>query len=149
MKSRFIFPELNGISFGDKPADTWYWMPRRGDVISNVATALREPYGGSAPMQIVGAFGPAQGTGLYMMTEDLDATPRFYQVQKQGKEVRLGVEYFRVASRPRAPSSAAAGATGTSSSRATSAGSRRGTSLCAEEAVVPRGLQLPPAVHEL
>ena len=92
--TKFIFPELRGLRFSDAPEDTWHWMPRRGDVISNAPISLRAPYAGAEnPMQIIGAFGPRQGTGLYMMTQDMNAAPRHYHVQKSGGHVRLGVEY--------------------------------------------------------
>ncbi len=91
----FIFPELSGLGFGGAAQDNWFWLPRRGHVISNVPLSLRETYaGGGSPLQIMGAFGPAQGTGLYMMTQDLTAAPRLYQVQKSEGTVRLAVEWW-------------------------------------------------------
>lgn len=91
---RFVFPELAGLGFGGDSADDWYWMPRRGSVVSNVGASLREMYaGGGNPMQIMGVFDPHQGTGLYMMTQDLEAVPRFYQLQKDSQGLRLAVEY--------------------------------------------------------
>ncbi|MDD5521528.1 MAG: DUF6259 domain-containing protein [Kiritimatiellae bacterium] len=92
--SHFFFPELTGLYFSNKHEDTWYWMPRRGDVISNVPIALREPYaGGGAPLQIIGTFDPAQGTGMYLMTQDMNAMPRYYQLQKTEAGVRMAMEY--------------------------------------------------------
>ncbi len=88
-----VFPEVSGLAFSDRAEDMWYWMPRRGSVISNVPNAVREPYSGQAPTQIIGVWGQAQGTGLYMMTQDLNAVPRYYNIRKAGNEALLSVEY--------------------------------------------------------
>lgn len=87
------FPELRGVSFSPDPQDAWYWMPRRGALVNNIPISQREPYGGRMPMQIMGAYSQGHGTGLYMMTQDLDATPRFYRLAKNKGSVDLGVEY--------------------------------------------------------
>ena len=56
--------------------------------------SLREPYAGAGnPLQVIGAFDPDRGTGLYMMTQDMDAQSKFYQVQKTGNGARLAIEY--------------------------------------------------------
>ena len=90
----FVFPELRDIAFGGQPADLWIWCPRRGDVLTAAAVSLREPYAGAGnPLQIIGAFDPVRGTGLYMMTQDMDALSKFYQVQKSAEGARLAVEY--------------------------------------------------------
>lgn len=92
--TRLHFPDLQGMGFGGDAEDNWYWMPRRGDVISNLPLSLRAPYAGAGnPLQVIGAFSPRAGTGLYLMTQDLEATPRFYHVAKAGGRVRLGVEW--------------------------------------------------------
>ncbi|NPV49083.1 MAG: hypothetical protein HPY69_19235 [Armatimonadetes bacterium] len=93
-ETKFIFPELRDLSFGSPPA-TWIWCPRRGDVITAEPISLREPYAGAGnPLQVVGTFDPAAGTGLYLMTQDMDAVSRFYHVQKSNSGTRLAVEYF-------------------------------------------------------
>ncbi|MCU0960468.1 MAG: DUF6259 domain-containing protein [Pirellulaceae bacterium] len=91
---RFIFPELQDIRLGESPADVWIWCPRRGDVITNRSIALREPYAGAGnPLQVIGCFDPQCGTGLYLMTQDLEARSKFYHVQKTARGARLAVEY--------------------------------------------------------
>lgn len=93
-KTRFLFPEVSGVTLGGSLSDLSVWSPRRGDVITNELVSLREPYAGAGnPFQIVGAFDPRQGTGLYLMTEDLTGIARFYQVQKSPEGARLAVEY--------------------------------------------------------
>lgn len=93
-KVRFIFPEVGGIRFGNAPQNLWVWCPRRGSIITAENVNLREPYaGGGNPLQIIGAFDPRQGTGLYLLTQDLEAQPRYYQVQKSDTGARLAVEY--------------------------------------------------------
>jgi hypothetical protein len=92
--TRFVFPEVNDLHFAEEPAATWVWCPRRGDVITAEPVNLREAYAGAGnPFQIIGAFDPAAGTGLYLMTQDLTATSRFYHVQKSATGARLAVEY--------------------------------------------------------
>jgi hypothetical protein len=92
--TRLIFPEVSDLRFGDDAAATWVWCPRRGDVITADPVSLREAYAGAGnPFQVVGAFDPAAGTGLYMMTQDLTGVSRFYHVQKSGTGARLAVEY--------------------------------------------------------
>jgi hypothetical protein len=94
LTTRLFFPELGGVSFSDKPDDTWYWMPRRGAIINKVTIGLRETYAGAGnPLQIMGTFAPRLGTGLYLMTRDLQAVPRFYRLQKGNAGVRLAVEW--------------------------------------------------------
>ncbi len=91
----FVFPELGGLEFGGAAEDVWVWCPRRGDVITSEGISLREPYAGAGnPLQIVGAFETTQGTGLYMMTQDLEGRSKFYQVQKDARGARLAVEYL-------------------------------------------------------
>lgn len=93
-QTRFIFPELRDLSFGS-PSATWIWCPRRGDVITAEPVTLREPYAGAGnPLQVVGTFDPAAGTGLYLLTQDMDAVSKFYHVQKSASGARLAVEYF-------------------------------------------------------
>jgi hypothetical protein len=93
-KTSLVFPELREIRFGGQPAESWIWCPRRGDVITAAAVSLREPYAGAGnPLQIIGAFDPVRGTGLYMLTQDLDVRSKFYQVQKTAHGARLAVEY--------------------------------------------------------
>lgn len=93
LKTRLIFPELCDLRFGDVE-DTWVWCPRRGDVITAELVSLREAYSGAGnPLQIVGAFDPRQGAGVYLLTQDQDAVSRYYQVQKSGSGARLAVEY--------------------------------------------------------
>lgn len=93
-KTRFLFPELCGIGFGGPAEDCWIWCPRRGDVLTAAAVSLREPYAGAGnPLQVVGAFDPGRGTGMYLMTQDLEARSKFYQVQKNAAGARLAVEY--------------------------------------------------------
>ena len=93
-KTRFLFPELQGITFGGEPSESWVWCPRRGDVITAANVFLREPYAGAGnPLQIIGAFDPARGAGLYLMTQDLEALSKFYQVQKTVAGARLAIEY--------------------------------------------------------
>lgn len=87
------FPDLRGLRFADDPQDVWYWMPRRGALVNNIPITQREPYGGRMPMQVMGAFSPVRGTGLYVMTQDLESTPRFYRLAKAEGKVDLGVEY--------------------------------------------------------
>lgn len=92
--TRFLFPEISDLHFADDPGATWVWCPRRGDVITADAVNLREAYAGAGnPFQIVGAFDPAAGTGLYLMTQDLTAISRFYHVQKSPSGARLAIEY--------------------------------------------------------
>ena len=92
--TRFIFPELNGIGFGGPTEECWIWSPRRGDVITATPVSLREPYAGAGnPLQIIGAFDPVRGTGLYLMTQDLDGRSKFYHVEKSAAGARLAVEY--------------------------------------------------------
>ena len=38
-------------------------------------------------------FDPVRGTGLYLMTQDLDARSKFYHAQKTAGGARLAVEY--------------------------------------------------------
>jgi hypothetical protein len=93
-KTSFLFPELRDIVFGGAPAESWIWCPRRGDIITAAAVSLREPYAGAGnPLQIIGAFDPSRGTGLYLLTQDLDARSKFYQVQKTTDGARLAIEY--------------------------------------------------------
>jgi hypothetical protein len=93
-KTQFIFPELRDLRFGQRAADTWIWTPRRGDVLTAAGVNLREPYAGAGnPFQVIGAFDPRQGTGLYLMTQDMDALSKFYHVQKTAGGTRLAVEY--------------------------------------------------------
>lgn len=92
--AQLFFPELRGVEFGGAAEDHWYWMPRRGDVISNVPISLRAPYAGAGnPFQILGAFSPRAATGLYLMTQDLECVPRFYHLEKTAGQLRLAVEY--------------------------------------------------------
>lgn len=93
-QTKFIFPELRDLSFGS-PIGAWIWCPRRGDVITAEPVSLREPYAGAGnPLQIVGAFDPAAGTGCYLLTQDMEAVSKFYHVQKSNSGARLAVEYF-------------------------------------------------------
>jgi len=93
-RSRFTFPELSGLSFSDNADDNWYWMPRQGDVVSNQPALIRARYAGAGnPAQVFGTFSPRAGTGLYVMTQDLDALPRHYLLTKRGGSVSLAVEY--------------------------------------------------------
>ena len=95
-KTRFIFPEIRDLRFGSID-DLWVWTPRRGDVITSETVSIREPYAGAGnPLQIIGAFDPRQGTGCYVMTEDMDAVSRFYLLEKSAKGARLAVEYTPV-----------------------------------------------------
>lgn len=91
----FVFPELRDLEFGGAARDVWVWCPRRGDVITAEGISLREPYAGAGnPLQIVGAFNPTLGIGLYMMTQDMEGRSKFYQVQKDARGARLAVEYL-------------------------------------------------------
>jgi hypothetical protein len=93
-QTKFVFPELRGLSFGGKPEAAWIWCPRRGDIVTAEAVSLREPYAGAGnPLQVVGAFDPVQGTGLYLLTQDMEALSKFYHVQKTSTGARLAVEY--------------------------------------------------------
>ncbi|MHB0959087.1 MAG: DUF6259 domain-containing protein [Pirellulaceae bacterium] len=93
-KTSFLFPELRGLGFGGLPVESWIWCPRRGDVITAASVSLREPYAGAGnPLQIIGAFDPLRGTGLYVMTQDMQAASKFYQVQKNAHGARLAIEY--------------------------------------------------------
>ncbi len=93
-KASFLFPELRDISFGGATEDCWIWCPRRGDVITSAAVSLREPYAGAGnPLQVMGTFDAGRGTGMYIMTQDMEATSKFYQVQKTDNGARLAIEY--------------------------------------------------------
>jgi hypothetical protein len=99
--ARLFFPELRGVEFGGPADDNWYWMPRRGDVISNVPISLRAPYAGAGnPFQIMGGFSPRAAAGLYLMTQDLESVPRFYHLEKTAGQLRLAVEYQPFAGGP-------------------------------------------------
>ncbi len=90
----FLFPELREITLGGPLSDCWIWCPRRGDVITSAAVSLREPYAGAGnPLQIIGTFDPRRGTGLYLMTQDLEARSKFYHVEKSSEGARLAIEY--------------------------------------------------------
>ena len=92
-RTQFFFPELAQVRVGDGPEDTWYWMPRRGDVINNIPINLREPYGGLSPLQVFGAFGPQAGAGVYLRTEDLTGMPRLHNLRNADGAVTMGVEF--------------------------------------------------------
>ena len=84
-----------GLTFGEAAGGhRGYWCPRRGDIVTDAAVNLREPYAGAGTtLQVVGAFDPRRGTGLYLMTQDIEGHLRFYQAQKSGDGARLAVEY--------------------------------------------------------
>ncbi|MBI2301539.1 MAG: hypothetical protein HYU66_21765, partial [Armatimonadetes bacterium] len=94
--THLFFPELNGVAFGSAQ-DAWYFIPRRGAVINRLPIRLREAYCGEMPMQVIDAFDPGRGAGLYLMTQDMDAVPRYYLVEKNATGVRLAVEYHPIA----------------------------------------------------
>ena len=103
-KTSFVFPELREISFGGQPADTWIWCPRRGDVITAAAVSLREPYAGAGnPLQIIGAFDPLRGTGLYMMTQDMEAGRSSTRSRRMPDGARSGRRVHAAARRANAP----------------------------------------------
>jgi hypothetical protein len=91
--AQVVFPILRGIAFGPNPADTWCFYPRRGAVINNIPLRLRTPYCGEFPFQVMSAFGPRAGAGLYLMTLDSKGdTERYYCLTKSNEGVDLSIE---------------------------------------------------------
>ncbi len=87
------FPLLRGIAIAS-PQDTYYFYPCKGGAISNKDWSFREFYGGAFPLQIMGFFSFGNGGGIYLRTEDLEAFPKWYRLEKKGNEGAMAVEYL-------------------------------------------------------
>lgn len=85
------FPTLENIA-DSRGADVWYCFPRRGSVVANSPIALREPYSGLMPLQFADVYGSSGG--VYLRTEDLDTTYRYFILQTDYRRVFVGCEYM-------------------------------------------------------
>jgi len=88
------FPLFKGLSPGGNPNQLSYCFPKRGAVIGNCRTRLREPYGGAFPLQFMDAYHPEAG-GIYIMTHDESNTPKSYWLEKSLADIDMGVDYWR------------------------------------------------------
>ncbi len=87
------FPTLPRFALGSAE-NTWYFYPSMGGVISRQHTRQRRAYGGNFPLQVMGAFNPELGGGLYLMVRDLAALYKYYGLDKNDEGVALRVEYL-------------------------------------------------------
>ncbi|MBC7327571.1 hypothetical protein H5T87_05605 [bacterium] len=94
LKIASIFPIIRGIDLGSSPEDTYYFYPCRGGAITNKDFEFRTYYSGAFPVQIMGLFSYLNGGGVYLRTEDLSATPRWYILSKKGNVGAMEIEYL-------------------------------------------------------
>lgn len=85
-----VFPALGGIRHAGS-ADLHYCFPKRASVINNTPADLREPYSGAFPLQFMDVWGPHGG--VYLMTEDLSNTYRYFHLAKTSARLTMEVEY--------------------------------------------------------
>lgn len=89
------FPILRGIDLGSSADDTFYFYPCRGGAINDKDWSFRSYYSGSFPLQIMGLFSYGNGGGIYLRTEDLSATPKWYILNKKGAKGDMEIEYLQ------------------------------------------------------
>lgn len=90
----FRGPNFGSFCVGSDLAQNYYLMPRRGAVFHHRDANFDERYcGHGMPLQFISVVNPAAGEGLYLRTEDTSDVWRNYQLAKDRKGVRFGVEY--------------------------------------------------------
>lgn len=96
------FPTVSSLRLGDQE-DTWYLAGRRGGVISNVESRMRDEIGEAHPLALDGFFSPRLGAGLCFMprVEPKDEESlllaglfRYYNVGKDASGGNYSVEYL-------------------------------------------------------
>lgn len=96
------FPTVSSIRLGAQ-ADTWYLAGRRGGVISNVDSQMRDEIGEAHPLALDGFFNPKLGAGVCFMPRvapvDDDSLVlaglfRYYCVGKDASGGRYAIEYL-------------------------------------------------------
>ncbi|MGC9004338.1 MAG: DUF6259 domain-containing protein [bacterium] len=95
MKVSTIFPVLRDIDLNASPLDTYYFYPCKGGAINNKDWSFRSYYSGQFPLQIMGVFSYQNGGGIYLRTEDLSATPRWFVLNKKGSKTDIEIEYLQ------------------------------------------------------
>jgi hypothetical protein len=84
------FPVLRDLRLGSV-AETWYLYACRGGIVSRQPVALRTPYGGEYPLQVMGIFSP-RGGALGLFGEDTRDVYRFWDLTKDAAGVDLSLE---------------------------------------------------------
>lgn len=96
IKVSYSFPILKEIHLSTSPEDTYYFYPCRAGAINNKDWNSRSYYSGTFPLQIMGLFSHQNGGGIYLRTEDLSVTPRWYILNKRGSKGDMEIEYLQV-----------------------------------------------------
>lgn len=89
------FPILREVDLGASPTDTYYFYPCKGGAINNKDWNFRSYYSGQFPLQIMGIFSYGNGGGVYLRTEDLSATPRWFILRKKDSKADMEIEYLQ------------------------------------------------------
>lgn len=80
---KVAFPHLSGLAISDEAAEDYYFFPRGGGIIANVAAHIRQGYGDhQALYQLVDIFSPARGAGLAVQTIDTEGRYKVVALRK-------------------------------------------------------------------
>lgn len=78
-----VFNYLSDIVIGD-PENTYYFYPPPRGTIDNKPFSIRKVYGGAAYMQLLNAFNPAVGSGIYIHPDDTWGQGKALSLSKVG-----------------------------------------------------------------
>ena len=87
-----VFPAVSGLSCGSW-TDSWYFLPKYQEHVSNETIWMYEESAPSFPMQYMDVFSPSQQGGLALTTREQDVVVRKYALEKDEKAISFFVEY--------------------------------------------------------
>ena len=87
-----VFPAVSGLTCGSW-ADSWYFLPKYQEHVSNETIWMYEESAPSFPLQYMDVFSPAQQGGLALTTQERDVVDRKYALEKDEKAISFYVEY--------------------------------------------------------
>jgi len=77
------FPLLGRICIGDDPEENRYFYPWRTGIEGKADCSLMTEYGGLAWMQVIAAYSPVRGCGVYVYPEDSSGLPKGLVLKKE------------------------------------------------------------------